>query len=487
MSNLTIDNKLIYELSKEERIGYSLPVSELNNKYQINSSLLRNDDLLLPECSELDCVRHYTNLSLENFGVDQGFYPLGSCTMKYNPKINEELAKDNRFTKIHPLQSEESIQGSLQIYHEVSKDIATLTGMNNVTLSPCAGAHGELTGLMIIKNYFLSKGDLKRTKMIIPESAHGTNPASSAMCAFDVIKVPCLEDGCVNIDVLKEIVNDEVAGIMLTNPNTLGIFEKDILEIARIIHSVGGLLYYDGANLNGILGVCRPGDMGFDVMHVNIHKTFSTPHGGGGPGCGAVGVKEFLKEYLPSPYIDYENNKYVMTTPKHTIGKVSTFFGNYLVVIKAYGYLKSLGKENFANVSKYACLNANYIKESLKDYYKLPITKICKHEVVFEGITSEKAKALDIAKRLLDYGFHPFTINFPHLPGFFEDAIMIEPTETESLETIDKFIETMITIANEDAELILSAPHNTDLKRLDNVKAERNSILKYKDIINKNE
>lgn len=477
MSDLSLDNKLIFEKSVPGRVGYFL--GKENIEIEIEAKYLREMPFDMPEVSELDVVRHYTNLSLKNFGVDQGFYPLGSCTMKYNPKINEELASNSLFTNIHPLQSLESKQGSLEIAYEVCQDLSKITGMDDFSLSPCAGAHGELTGLMIIKNYFLLQNDFKRTKIIVPESAHGTNPASSAMCGFEVVKVSCLEDGCVNIEELEKICDDQIAGIMLTNPNTLGIFEKDILKISEIIHKNGGLLYYDGANLNGILGVARPGDMGFDVMHVNIHKTFSTPHGGGGPGCGAVGVKHYLSEYLPEPFIVRNNDKYSLVKPQKSIGRISTFMGNFLVVVKAYCYLKSLGKENLATVSKLACLNANYIKESLKDYYKLPITKHCKHEVVFDGLLSKKATTLDVAKRLLDYGFHPFTIYFPLL---FHEALMIEPTETESLETIDKFIEAMIKIANEDESYLQSAPHNTIINRLDDVKAVRNPILKYKDV-----
>lgn len=481
MSDLSLDNLLIFEKGAPGRCGYSLPqIEKLDNfVIDIDEKYLRKTNIDMPELSELDVVRHYTNLSLKNFGVDQGFYPLGSCTMKYNPKINEKIASDYRFTNIHPLQSDETKQGSLEIAYEVCKDLSKVTGMDDFTITPCAGAHGELTGLMIIKNYFLVKGDLKRTKIIVPESAHGTNPASSTMCGFEVVKVSCLEDGCVNIDELSKLANDEIAGIMLTNPNTLGIFEKDILKISEIIHNVGGLLYYDGANLNGILGLARPGDMGFDVCHINIHKTFSTPHGGGGPGSGAVGVKHFLQSYLPTPFIEKKENKYILTTPKNTIGRVSTFMGNFQVILKAYGYLKTLGKENIENCGRLATLNANYIKESLKDYYLLPINKHCKHEVVFDGLIDKKATTLDVAKRLLDYGFHPFTIYFPLL---FHESLMIEPTETESKETIDKFIKVMIQIALEDSECIKSAPHNTIINRLDDVKAVRNPILKYKDI-----
>lgn len=477
MSDLSLDNLLIFEKSVPGRVGYSLPTENID--IDLDDKYLRKASLDMPELSELDVVRHYTNLSLKNFGVDQGFYPLGSCTMKYNPKINEKIASDYRFQNIHPLQSDESKQGSLEIAYEVCKDLSKITGMDDFTLSPCAGAHGELTGLMIIKNYFLFKGDLKRTKIIVPESAHGTNPASSSMCGFEVVKVNCLEDGCVDIDELEKLATDEIAGIMLTNPNTLGIFEKDILKISNIIHNVGGLLYYDGANLNGILGLARPGDMGFDVCHINIHKTFSTPHGGGGPGSGAVGVKHFLQSYLPVPFIVKKNGKYIHTKPKHTIGRVSTFMGNFSVIVKAYGYLKSLGNENIAMIGRLATLNANYIKESLKDYYLLPINKHCKHEVVFDGLIDKKATTLDVAKRLLDYGFHPFTIYFPLL---FHESLMIEPTETESKETIDKFIDAMIKIAKEDADIIKSSPHNTIINRLDDVKAVRMPILKYKDI-----
>lgn len=477
MSDLSLDNKLIFEKSVFGRKGYYFEKSDIT--IDLDEKYLRQASFDMPEVSELDVVRHYTNLSLKNFGVDQGFYPLGSCTMKYNPKINEELASSTFFTNIHPLQSEESMQGTLEIAYEVCKDLAEITGMDDFTLSPCAGAHGELTGLMIIKNYFLLRNDLKRTKIIVPESAHGTNPASSTMCGFEVVKVKCLKDGCVDIEELERICDESIAGIMLTNPNTLGIFEKDILKISEIIHNNGGLLYYDGANLNGILGLARPGDMGFDVMHVNIHKTFSTPHGGGGPGCGAVGVKRKLSSYLPEPFIIKNNDKYSLIKPEKSIGRISSFMGNYLVVVKAYGYIKTLGKENIASVSKLACLNANYIKESLKDYYELPIAKHCKHEVVFDGLKDKKATTLDVAKRLLDYGFHPFTIYFPLL---FHESLMIEPTETESLETIDKFIEAMIDIAKEEASYLQSAPHNTIINRLDDVKAVRNPILKFKDI-----
>ena len=477
-------DKLIYELSRPARIAYSLPKSDVK-EYKIDKDLTRTTSLDLASVSELDVVRHYTKLSLKNFGVDQGFYPLGSCTMKYNPKINEEIASLPNFKNIHPLQSEDSYQGLMQIYYETSNLLAEITGMAEFTFNPFAGAHGELTGLMIMKQYHLNRGDTKRTKVIVPDSAHGTNPASSALCGFEVVQVASNANGTVDIEALKPLLDDTVAGIMMTNPNTVGIFESDILEISKLMHENGSLLYYDGANLNAILGVAKPALMGFDIMHINLHKTFSTPHGGGGPGSGAVGVRADLVDLLPNPRIKLENGKYhfVSTSPL----RVSGFFGNANVVIKAWCYILSLGKENIADVAKYAVLNANYIKESLKDYYKLPITNICKHEVVFDGLISGAASTLDVAKRLLDYGYHPPTIYFPLL---FHQALMIEPTENESKETLDEFIDCLIKIAKEaetDPELLHNAPHTTIVKRLDDVLAARRPILTYKDYLQNKE
>ena len=473
-------DKLIYELSKNTKVAYSLPKVQVSD-YEFPNELKRNLPLDLPEVSELDCVRHYTNLSLKNFGVDQGFYPLGSCTMKYNPKINEEIAALPNFKNIHPLQSEDTTQGLMQIYYETSQMLSSLTGMSEFTFNPFAGAHGELTGLMIMKQYHLNRGDTKRTKVIVPDSAHGTNPASSALCGFEVVTVESTSDGTVDVEKLKSLLDDTIAGIMMTNPNTLGIFEKDVLTISKLMHDNGSLLYYDGANLNAILGVAKPALMGFDIMHINLHKTFSTPHGGGGPGSGAVGVVEKLVDLLPNPRIEFKNNKYnfINTSPL----RVSNFYGNSNVVIKAWCYILTLGRENISNVAKYAVLNANYIKESLKDLYKLPITNICKHEVVFDGLISEKASTLDVAKRLLDYGYHPPTIYFPLL---FHQALMIEPTENESKETLDDFIACLRKIANEaieDPNILLDAPHNTILKRIDDVRAARFPILTYKDYL----
>lgn len=462
-------DKLIFELSKQGRTGYSLPKSALPlSANTIDEKFLRKESPKLPEVSEIDVVRHYTNLSQMNFGVDTGFYPLGSCTMKYNPKINEEIASSPSFASIHPLQPAETVKGVKQVYEDLDKYLAAITGMEHFTFLPCAGAHGELTGLMIIRSYHISRGDLKRTKIIVPDSAHGTNPASAAVCGLEIVEVKSNSNGLVDVNDLKPLLDDTVAGIMMTNPNTLGLFEQDIKEIAQLVHDAGGLLYYDGANMNPLIGVARPGDMGFDVMHLNLHKSFSTPHGGGGPGSGPVGVCEKLLPFLGV--------------------KVSGFNGNFGVMLRALTYLLTLGKENVRYVGKLATLNANYIKECLKDKYKLPIPSVCKHEFVFDGLINDGAKegvagatTLDVAKRLLDYGFHAPTIYFPLL---FHQALMIEPTETESKETIDAFIEVMRTIADEaaaDAEMLHSAPHNTPISRPDETTAARNPILKYEE------
>ena len=463
-------DKLIFELSKKGRTGYSLPrnshtASDLSS---LTSNLLRSQAPKLPEVSEIDVVRHYTNLSQMNFGVDTGFYPLGSCTMKYNPKINEEIAANPAFAALHPLQPKETVKGAEEVIRQTDAALAAITGMKHFTFLPCAGAHGELTGLMIIRSYHMSRGDLKRTKIIVPDSAHGTNPASAAVCGLEIVEVKSNEKGLVDVNDLKPLLDDTVAGIMMTNPNTLGLFEQDIKEIAELVHQAGGLLYYDGANMNPLIGVARPGDMGFDVMHLNLHKSFSTPHGGGGPGSGPVGVNDRLLPFLGV--------------------RVSGFNGNFGVILRAYTYLLMLGKQNVRMVGKLATLNANYIKESLKDKYKLPIQTVCKHEFVFDGLCNDGADktddghgatTLDVAKRLLDYGFHAPTIYFPLL---FHQALMIEPTETESKETLDEFIRVMRKIADEAAEnpeLLKTAPHNTPISRPDETTAARNPILKY--------
>ncbi len=476
-------DKLIFELSIEGRKGYSLPKNTLPISLDLDSSLLRGNATILPKVSELDCVRHYTNLSQLNFGVESGFYPLGSCTMKYNPKINEELANLSEFTTLHPLSDASSAQGTLAIYYETAQMLSEVCGLEEFSLNPFAGAHGELTGLMIIREYHKHHHDTKRTKILVPNSAHGTNPASAAVCGFDVIEIDSNPDGTVNLDSLKANLSDEVAGIMLTNPNTLGIYEKDILSIATLVHDCGGLLYYDGANLNALLGYARPGDMGFDVVHLNLHKTFSTSHGGGGPGSGPVGVNKKLQPFLPNPRIIKAKNGYDITFNKDNI-QISSFYGNMAVVIKAFVYLKTLGKENVKNVARLAVLNANYIKEMLKNDYELPIANHCKHEVVFNGLKDKSSgiATLDVAKRLLDLGYHAPTIYFPLL---ITQALMVEPTENESLQTLDEFIAVMKKIAQEAKEnpdLLHHAPYNTPVRRLDEALAARKPIIKFQDM-----
>ena len=456
-------DKLIFELSKEGRTAYSLPQTECS--VSLPQNLARKEAPVLPQVSEVDVVRHYTNLSQMNFGVDTGFYPLGSCTMKYNPKINEEIAAMPAFASIHPLQ--EDVPGVKEVYEGLDRALAAITGMAHFTFLPCAGAHGELTGLMLMRAYHESRGDLARRKVIVPDSAHGTNPASAAVCGLDVVVVKSKADGLVDVEDLKPLLGADVAGIMMTNPNTLGLFERDIKEIADLVHECGGLLYYDGANMNPLLGVVRPGDMGFDIMHLNLHKTFSTPHGGGGPGSGPVGVCNKLVSLLDSV---------------HTSG----FHGNFGVMLRAYAYILMLGKQNLRLAGKLATLNANYIKESLKDAYKLPISSVCKHEFVFDGLIDDGARegvagasTLDVAKRLLDYGFHAPTIYFPML---FHQSLMIEPTETESKETLDEFIAVMHKIAAEAAEdpdILHRAPHNTPIGRPDETLAARQPVLKW--------
>lgn len=480
-------NKCIFELSKSGRIGYNLLENDVIDtplEQLIPEALLRKEELKLPEVSEPDIIRHFTLLSNKNYGVDSGFYPLGSCTMKYNPKINEDMARLEGFTAIHPYQSEGTIPGALELMYNLERLLCEITGMDGITLQPAAGAHGELTGLMLIKAYHENRGDRKRNKIIVPDSAHGTNPASAAVAGFEVVEIKSKEDGTVCLDSLKEVLSDEIAGLMLTNPNTLGLFEESIVEIASLVHHCGGLLYYDGANANAILGKSRPGDMGFDVVHLNLHKTFSTPHGGGGPGSGPVGVKKELLPFLPVPIIEKREDSFTFNYNRPlSIGKVKNFYGNFLVLVRAYAYIKTMGGEGLKKSSEVAVLNANYIKKRLEDHYKVAVDKVCKHECVFSNFKEEvkDITTLDIAKRLLDYGFHPPTIYFPLI---IKEALMIEPTETESLETIDEFIETMIKIKEEAKEnplLLKEAPHNTPVRRLDEVNAARNPILKWEE------
>ena len=489
--NNTYYGTLIFELSKPGRKGYSLPKNELSDYSiaQLPENLLRQEAPALPEVDELTVVRHYTNMSNNNFGVDTGFYPLGSCTMKYNPKINEEMAAHPQFTALHPLQNVETVQGALSAYYQLQRSLSEIAGMAEFTLNPFAGAHGELTGLMVIRRYHESRGDAKRTKIIVPDSAHGTNPASAAVCGLDVVEVKSKPDGRVDVEDLKPLLDDTIAGMMMTNPNTLGLFENNIAEIAKLVHDCGGLMYYDGANLNPMLGKCRPGDIGFDVMHINLHKTFSTPHGGGGPGSGPIGVREGLEHFLPNPRVTCEFDEdgmvdYKIEMGEESLGCISGFLGNFGVMMRALAYIVTLGSDNLKWVGPLATLNANYIKESLKDCYELPIEGVCKHEFVFDGLKDKSTgvTTLDVAKRLLDYGYHAPTIYFPLL---FHQALMIEPTESESKETLDGFIAVMRKIAQEAAEnpeLVKTAPHSTPVHRLDDTKAALKQIVTWNEL-----
>jgi glycine dehydrogenase subunit 2 len=475
---------LIFERSKKGRKGYSLPECDVNIQgveKLIPKEYLRKNSLGLPEVSEIDVVRHFTRLSQENIGIDTNFYPLGSCTMKYNPKVNEDVAHLPNFTRVHPYQSTFSVQGTLQILHDLERFLCEISGMDRVSLQPAAGAHGERTSMMIVKAYYQEKGE-KRDKVLIPDSAHGTNPASSHLCGFQVVEVKSDSNGGVDLNDLTEKMSNKVAALMLTVPNTLGLFEENILKIAQIVHNEGGILYLDGANLNAFLGIIKPSDFGVDIMHFNLHKTFSTPHGGGGPGSGPVGVKEPLAPYLPVPFIEKGKDGYYLdyNRPK-SIGKVISFYGNVEVIIKAYCYLRSLGKEELKKVSQNAVLNANYLMKKLKKYFYLPYDRPCMHEFVLSGEDKKMndVRTLDIAKRLLDFGLHPPTIYFPLI---VKGALMIEPTETESKETLDAFALAMIQIKKEIEEnpsLVKDAPHNSPVGRLDEVKAAKQLKLRW--------
>lgn len=480
------EKALIFEISRPGRRACFLPqcdVPEKDMEKLIPVEYLRKNVPELPEVSEVDAVRHFTQLSQRNHGVDSGFYPLGSCTMKYNPKVNEAVARLDGFTKVHPYQPEETVQGSLELMYQMEKMLAEVAGMERVTLQPAAGAHGEMTGQMIIKAYHEHRGDFRRTKMVVPDAAHGTNPASAVMAGFDVIEVKSNERGGVDLDSLKSLMSDEIAGLMLTNPNTLGLFDENIKEIADIIHQAGGLLYYDGANTNAIMGITRPGDMGFDVVHFNLHKTFSTPHGGGGPGSGPVGVKKELVPFLPRPVVEFKEGRYFLDYDRPlSIGKVQGFYGNFNVVVKAYAYILNVGGEGLRQASEAAVLNANYIAGKLKDLYLLPYDRICMHECVL-SCQRQKDKGvltLDVAKRLLDFGFHPPTIYFPMI---VHEALMIEPTDPESKETLDEFIQALRQIAeevNHNPEIVKEAPHHTPVARLDETRAARTPVLRWK-------
>jgi glycine dehydrogenase subunit 2 len=478
---------LIFELDGLGESTYEVddPIGD-DFSVDVPQELVR-DDLPFPDVPEVEVVRHYTRLSQLNFSVDTGFYPLGSCTMKYNPKIHEHVASDARFAMLHPYQPDEDVQGALAVMYHLSELLQEITGMDAISLHPAAGAHGELTGTFIARAYFRQKGETGRHIAIIPDSAHGTNPASAAMAGFDVIEVKSNEKGQVDMDALREIVDkygDEIAIIMLTNPNTLGVFEENILEIAELIHGVGGLLYYDGANLNGILGMARPGDMGFDIVHLNLHKTFSAPHGGGGPGSGPIGVKGHLKDFLPVPTVVYDEESGMFRLNydiPHSIGRMRMFHANFLVLLKAYMYIISLGGEGLRQVGRLAVLNANYLAAKVKKYFPIPYGELYKHEFVATGkvLKEQGVKTLDIAKRLIDFGVHPPTIYFPLIVS---EALMIEPTETEVKYNLDMYaaaLETIYKEAHENPDILHSAPNNAPIGRLDDVKAVKQLKVVY--------
>jgi glycine dehydrogenase subunit 2 len=477
---------LIYELSSPGREGVTLP--EVDVPQAALPKGLTRQALPLPELSEMDVVRHFVHLSQLNHGVDTGFYPLGSCTMKYNPKVNEDAARLPGFAFTHPLQDPETAQGNLVLMYSLQQWLAEIGGFAGVSLQPAAGAHGELTGILIIRAYHQDRGESQRTKILVPDSAHGTNPASTTMSGFASVEIPSDERGNVDLEALRAECDDTVAGLMLTNPNTLGLFDEHVQEIAKMIHGCGGLVYGDGANMNALLGVVRPGDLGIDVMHYNLHKTFSTPHGGGGPGSGPVGVLEHLVDFLPGPIaaIVEEGDEetpplYGLEVPKKSIGRVVAFCGNYGVAVKAYTYMRIMGKTGLRAASDYAVVNANYLRVLLRETYHVPYDRICMHEFVAEGRWEDvpDVHALDIAKRLMDHGFHPPTNYFPLI---VPEALMIEPTETESKETLDAFVEAMLTIAKEardDPETLKTAPHTTPFGRLDEVRAAKQMILRY--------
>jgi glycine dehydrogenase subunit 2 len=472
------------ELSVPGRIGVRFPESDVPAS-PLPETLIRQD-LPLPEMAEIDVVRYFTRLSQLNYGVDIGFYPLGSCTMKYNPKINEEIARLPGFAHLHPLQPIETTQGALAIMYQLQEWLKEIGGFAGVSLQPAAGAHGELTGVLIIRAYHRSREDYKRTKILIPDSAHGTNPATSAMSGMRVVELRSDERGNVDLEALKAECDDTLAGLMLTNPNTLGLFDENVEEVIRLVHEAGGLVYGDGANLNALLGISRPGDLGMDVLHYNLHKTFSTPHGGGGPGSGPVGVAEHLVDFLPDPIVGIveEGDEvipplYGFVTPPKTIGRVKAFQGHFGMVVRAYTYIRVHGPDGLRKVSEYAVLNANYLLARLRNTYHVPYDRVCMHEFVVEGRWQDAPDihALDIAKRLMDFGFHPPTNYFPLI---VHEALMIEPTETESKETLDAFADAMIKIAEEarqDPEVLHTAPHNTPYGRLDEVKAAKELVL----------
>jgi len=474
--------ELIFEIGQKGRGLSLLPQCDVP-AVDVPKNLKREREPLLPNLSENEISRHYTRLAERTHGINNGFYPLGSCTMKYNPKVNDEAASLDGFTRVHPLQDESDVQGCMGVYKMISDSLCEITGMDAFSMQPAAGAHGEFTGLLLIKAYHMDRGNTGRTKIIIPDSAHGTNPASAAMCGFDIVSIPSSDDGCVDLDALREVVSDDTAGLMLTNPNTLGIFDRNIAEITEIVHSAGGLCYYDGANLNAVMGITRPGDMGFDCVHVNLHKTFSTPHGGGGPGSGPVGCKECLAPYLPGTCVEGdEKNGYHFARAEKSIGSVKQFHGNFTVIVKALTYILSLGSDGISEAASNAVLNANYMRKKLSDVFDMPYDTTCMHEFVMD-LSRLKAEtgcsALDVAKGLLDYGMHPPTMYFPLI---VREALMIEPTETEPVEVLDACIEALKSIhalAYKTPEHLRNAPHRTVIGRPDEVAAARKPVLRF--------
>ena len=473
--------KLIFEKSVPGRRCSILPRCDVE-EVQLPQELRRQEAPALPELSEVDLSRHYTELCQHVHGVNCGFYPLGSCTMKYNPRIDEEMAALPGFAGVHPLAPEHAVAGCREVLDTASRYLCQITGMDGMTFQPAAGAHGEFTGVLLIKQYHDARGDHQRTKIIVPDSAHGTNPATAAMCGYQVVNIPSAADGCVDLEALKAVLGDDVAGLMLTNPNTVGIFDENILEITRLVHEAGGLCYYDGANLNAVMGIVRPGDMGFDCIHSNLHKTFATPHGGGGPGAGAVGCKEFLKKYMPGPLVVKKGGKYGFAYPEKSIGRVKMFYGNFGVVVRALTYVLTLGKSGIREAAMNAVLNANYMRVRLKDTFTMAYDEICMHEFVMSLVDLHKetgVSALDLAKGMLDFGLHPPTMYFPLI---VHEALMVEPCETESKETMDEVCDIyckLFELAHTDPEALHTAPHDTPVRRLDEVGAARNTILRY--------
>ncbi len=479
--------KTIFERTSPGRKGYTLPANDVDVKLEncFPAKYKRSSAVKLPEVSELDVMRHFLELAQMNHCIEKGFYPLGSCTMKYNPKINETLVRNCGFSNLHPFQDEDTIQGALEILYELQESLAEISGFSKVTLQPVAGAHGEFTGLKVIKAYHDAKGNTHKPKIILPDSAHGTNPASVTLTGYEVVEIKSNKDGMVDIADLRAHVDEKAAGFMLTNPNTLGLFEKQVEEIAEIIHAVDGLIYMDGANFNAILGIVKPGQIGFDIMHYNLHKTFATPHGGGGPGSGPIGVREDLAKFLPVPMVGKQEDKFFLDYEhvNTSLGKVHSFFGNFAVNLRAYIYIKMLGAKGLRRVAENAVINANYIMKKLEKYYEIPYKHIyCMHEFVASGEWQKEKygiKTLDIAKRILDKGFHAPTIYFPLI---VPEAIMIEPTETESMETQDEFIQAMIDIAHEcetNPELLHNAPMTTPVRRVDDTLAVRQLNVKF--------